>query len=133
MRLRLTVLLLALALLLGPFAAQALAAAPEETPAPEAEETPSPEAEETPSPEEETEAERPASLPRFVDDGELTAVVEQALTEALAPARLSYVPFSVAVHFTRTGETWYYNADEWYYTASLYKLPMIMRFSRWRK
>ena len=138
MRLRLTVLLLALALLLGPFAAPALAAAPEETPAPEAEETPAPEAEETPvpeaeespAPEEEAEAERPASLPRFVDDGELTAVVEQALTEALAPARLSYVPFSVAVHFTRTGETWYYNADEWYYTASLYKLPMIMRFSR---
>ena len=68
--------------------------------------------------------------PTFVDDGELTAVVEQAVEESLAGTRLTNVPVSVAVYFTRSGESWYYNGDEWYYTASLYKLPMIMRFTR---
>lgn len=71
-----------------------------------------------------------ASPPPFVDDEELSAIVEQALEESIAGARLYQVPLSVAVLFTRSGETWYYHADEWYYTASLYKLPMIMRFSR---
>lgn len=68
--------------------------------------------------------------PAFVDDAELTAIVENALAESLYGTYLTNVPLSVAVCFTRTGEVWYYNADEWYYTASLYKLPMIMRFTR---
>ena len=62
----------------------------------------------------------------FVDEEELTAVVERALEEKYGANAL----VSVAAHFTRTGEDYFYNGDEWYYTASVYKLPMIMRFTR---
>lgn len=139
---RLTVLLLALALLLGAAAVPAFAGAPEETPPAETEEPPA-ETEELPAATEEPPAETeepPAATeeapaeedsgPHFVDDAELTAIVEKALEESLYGTQLTNVPLSVAVCFTRTGEVWYYNADEWYYTASLYKLPMIMRFTR---
>lgn len=139
---RLIVWLLALALLLGAGAVPAFAGAPEETPA-ATEELPPAETEEAPAETEEVPAETeeaPAETEEvpvgakssliFADDGELTAVVEQALEESLYGTRLTNVPLSVAVCFTRSGEIWYYNADEWYYTASLYKLPMIMRFTR---
>ncbi len=33
---------------------------------------------------------------------------------------------SVGYVYTRTGETWYHNADSWYYSASLYKVPLMM-------
>lgn len=68
--------------------------------------------------------------PAFVDDEELTAVVEQAIEEILGAAGLSWVPVSVAVTFTRSGESWFYKGDDWYYTASLYKLPLVMRYSQ---
>jgi len=61
-----------------------------------------------------------------VDEDELAALVGQAA----ADTHCAGAEISVAVCFTRTGETWSWNGDEWYYTASLYKLPMIMRFTR---
>lgn len=64
--------------------------------------------------------------PAFVDAEELTALLESARKEAYPGA----AALSVAVLFTRSGESFFYNADAWYYSASLYKLPMIMRFSR---
>ena len=68
--------------------------------------------------------------PAFVDDEELNAVVKQAIEECLGPAGLSGIPIGIAVTFTRSGESWFYNSDEWFYTASLYKLPLVMRYSQ---
>ena len=33
---------------------------------------------------------------------------------------------SVAYVYTGTGETWYHQEDKWYYSASLYKVPLMM-------
>lgn len=37
---------------------------------------------------------------------------------------------SVALYYTGTGEYYYYNANRWWYTASLFKLPMVMKITR---
>ena len=69
--------------------------------------------------------------PAFVDEEELTAVIQNAVSEIADPKLFGNgLPISVAVRFTRSGETYYLDADQWYYTASLYKLPMIMRLTR---
>ena len=36
---------------------------------------------------------------------------------------------SVGYVYTATGETWYYNEDRWYYSASLYKVPLMMIYA----
>ena len=35
---------------------------------------------------------------------------------------------SLAYCYTATGDRWYYNENEWYYSASLYKVPLCMRY-----
>ena len=37
-----------------------------------------------------------------------------------------YQRFSVGFCYTGTGETWHYDADQWMYSASLYKVPVAM-------
>ncbi len=37
---------------------------------------------------------------------------------------------SVGYVYTETGETWYYNPDNWYYSASMYKVPLMMLFAQ---
>ncbi len=37
---------------------------------------------------------------------------------------------SVALYYTGTGEYYYYNANRWWYTASLFKLPLVMKITR---
>ena len=37
---------------------------------------------------------------------------------------------SVGYVYTETGETWYYNPDAWYYSASMYKVPLMMLFAQ---
>ena len=37
-----------------------------------------------------------------------------------------YQRFSVGFCYTGTGESWYYDADQWMYSASLYKVPVSM-------
>ena len=34
--------------------------------------------------------------------------------------------FSVGFYYSGTGESWYYDADQWMYSASLYKVPVSM-------
>lgn len=63
------------------------------------------------------------------DEAELAEVVKKASDEA----NVSSADIGVAICFTRSGECCYYNADEWMYGASLYKLPMIMKFSNMGK
>ncbi|MBQ9249326.1 MAG: hypothetical protein IJ179_03045 [Oscillospiraceae bacterium] len=38
----------------------------------------------------------------------------------------NYERFSVGFCYTATGESWYYDADQWMYSASLYKVPVAM-------
>ena len=62
-------------------------------------------------------------------DLSLAAVIEGKLKELKAdPDHVS-----IALKNTVTGEYYYYNADRWMYTASLYKLPVCMTFSHMLK
>lgn len=36
---------------------------------------------------------------------------------------------SVGYVYTATGESWYHNEDRWYYSASLYKVPLMMLYA----
>lgn len=36
---------------------------------------------------------------------------------------------SIGYVYTATGESWFYNEDKWYYSASLYKVPLMMLYA----
>lgn len=58
-------------------------------------------------------------------DEELTKLVAD-FVEANASKGVKADKISIAYTYTATGETWFYNPDEWYYSASLYKVPLMM-------
>lgn len=61
----------------------------------------------------------------ILDDGTITAAVEELLASyGVTGERLNSVSF--AYTYLATGDTWYYNPDEWYYPGSVYKVPMMM-------
>lgn len=61
----------------------------------------------------------------ILDDAALTAAVEELLASyGVSGERLSSISF--AYTYLATGDTWYYNPDEWYYPGSVYKVPMMM-------
>lgn len=51
----------------------------------------------------------------------------QAMLDAYIAAR-GFNPDNISVGYvyTATGDTWYCNADKWYYSASMYKVPLMM-------
>lgn len=57
-----------------------------------------------------------------LDSELLTKMVEDAISKH--HAQTDYV--SVCCYYINTGDTWYYNADHWYFPASLYKVPLMM-------
>ena len=58
----------------------------------------------------------------FLDEEELQRIVETYISEhGINPEH-----FSVGYVYTATGDTWYYNPDFWYYSASIYKVPLMM-------
>lgn len=63
--------------------------------------------------------ETPAGL---VDGGQLDAMIAQYIEEK----NLNADKISVGYCYTATGDTWLYNGDEWYYSASMYKVPLMM-------
>lgn len=65
------------------------------------------------------EAEEPFTV---LDTAELQALVE----EFFAEERINPDFVSVGFVYTATGEEWYFNPDAWYYSASLYKVPLTM-------
>ena len=74
-------------------------------------------------------AEEPGNDPRaaenaltVLDGEELQALAEQALKDLGLKAE----NVSIGYCYTPTGETWYFNEDAWYYSASLYKVPLMM-------
>ena len=60
-----------------------------------------------------------------LDEEELTAGIESIITSFHRDKKT----VSVALCFPATGELYYYNADRWWYTASLFKLPLVMKIS----
>ena len=55
----------------------------------------------------------------LIDDADLTGRIEQVLGEH--PGEIS-----IGYYYSASGESWYYNADVWAYSASLYKVPNCM-------
>ena len=72
----------------------------------------------------------PADLPEtqeeesLIDEAELTQWMDSYL-ERNGLTQM-HQRFSVGFYYSATGESWYYNADEWMYSASLYKVPVAM-------
>lgn len=60
-----------------------------------------------------------------VDPEELRVLTE----EALEARRLHGERVGIGYCYTPTGETWYYNEGTWFYSASLYKVPLMMLFA----
>lgn len=60
-----------------------------------------------------------------IGEGELETLIDAYLTEN------RIYPDSIGIGFlyTETGEEWYYNGDEAFYSASLYKVPLLMLVS----
>ena len=63
-----------------------------------------------------------AEQPQLIDAEEL----EQITRDFIAQYNLNEKLFSVGYCYTATGDTWYFNEDEWYYSASTYKVPLMM-------
>ena len=63
---------------------------------------------------------------RSVGDPEELQAITDGLIEEL---QLKAENISVGYCYTPTGETWYYNEDAWYYSASLYKVPLMMLYA----
>ena len=71
--------------------------------------------------------------------GEITTASVSVIDEAALDAEIERIvsasgrssdSVSVALYYTGTGEYYYYNANRWWYTASLFKLPMVMKITR---
>lgn len=62
---------------------------------------------------------------KALSDEELQELVESYAAEKGVNPEL----FSVGYVYTETGESWYYNGDKEYYSASLYKVPLMMLFA----
>ena len=71
------------------------------------------------------EAEEAVSGVSCVDCDELDTIIDSILSEL----RVDKNTVSVALKYTGTGEYYYYNADRWMYSASLYKMPVCMTYS----
>lgn len=64
-----------------------------------------------------------------VDEAALQGIVDGLIQER----QLNADNISVGYCYTATGETWYYRPDDWYYAASLYKVPLSMLFAEKEK
>lgn len=66
-----------------------------------------------------------------VEDGVLDSDELKKLVEDFLDARgIPHDRFRLGYTYTGTGETWYYNGDEWSYSASVYKLPLMMMLAQ---
>ena len=70
-------------------------------------------------------------LPCAYADGETKPLIDAEELQGRVDAYLEekgILPelVSVGYVYTPTGESWYHNPDKWYYSASLYKVPLMM-------
>lgn len=59
------------------------------------------------------------------DADELETMTEDFISE-YSYCGLKSENISIAYTYLATGETWFYNPDKWYYSASMYKVPLMM-------
>ncbi len=58
----------------------------------------------------------------IINSDELQAAVDEYIkSHGLNPENIS-----IGYCYTETGDTWFYNPDKWYYSASMYKVPLFM-------
>ena len=65
-----------------------------------------------------------AEKPGIIDTEELDRWAEDFFSERGIDSR--YQDLSIGFCYTGTGDSWYYNADVWMYSASMYKVPVAM-------
>ena len=68
-------------------------------------------------------------LPAAEDSGIIDAAALQQWMDNFAQEhnlKQDYMRFSVGFWYSGTGDSWYYDADQWMYSASLYKVPVSM-------
>ncbi len=68
-------------------------------------------------------AEEPESPQESIIDGQ---ELQQKLEDYIASKNLNKDNISIGYCYTATGDTWLYNGDKWYYSASMYKVPLFM-------
>ena len=61
-----------------------------------------------------------------LDSDELKELIENFLDER----GIAHDRFRLGYTYTGTNETWYYNGDVWSYSASVYKLPLMMMLAQ---
>lgn len=107
------------------------APAESETPA-EPEQTPAPEQSSAPAatvPEEQVD--EVIISAETVEDGVLDSDELKKLIEDFLDERgIAHDRFRLGYTYTGTNETWYYNGDVWSYSASVYKLPLMMMLAQ---
>lgn len=72
--------------------------------------------------------------PALADGEESLSVLDEAALSSLVTTLMDayYISeenrdnISFAYTYTATGDSWYYNADKWIYSASMYKVPLMM-------
>ena len=73
------------------------------------------------------------SVPAFAEEGEVKVLSEEELEELVqaytAEKGVNPELISIGYVYPETGERWYYNGDKAYYSASLYKVPLMMLFA----
>ena len=70
-----------------------------------------------------------AQLPAAEDSGIIDWAALQQWMDNFAQEhnlKQDYMRFSVGFWYSGTGDSWYYDADQWMYSASLYKVPVSM-------
>ena len=75
------------------------------------------------------EAAEQAALPAAEDSGIIDAAALQQWMDSFVQEHnlnQDYMRFSVGFWYSATGDSWYYDADQWMYSASLYKVPVSM-------
>ncbi len=107
--------------------------APAESEAPaEPEQTPAPEQSSAPAatvPEEQVD--EVIISAETVEDGVLDSDELKKLIEDFLDERgIAHDRFRLGYTYTGTNETWYYNGDVWSYSASVYKLPLMMMLAQ---
>ena len=69
----------------------------------------------------------PAAPAYAAGDGHVDAdELQRRLEDYIKQKNLDGERLSVGYVYTETGDTWLYNEDEWYYSASCYKVPVMM-------
>ena len=68
----------------------------------------------------------PAELPGLIDPDALQGILDNFIATHPGLDPNDYRQISVGFCYTETGETWVSNPDHWYYSASLYKVPLMM-------